>query len=141
MHNTNINRLYDPASGAEALIPTAGIGDYTQMALYYEKLSSNNPVVKEGASVVVLNGGNTNGLAGDYKNSLATKGIDVVSVADTTTTYQTTEIMDNSGGSDPNTRKALENVFGTNIVPNDPTINTSNAKFVVILGVNQGPPN
>lgn len=126
--------------GQDALIPTAGVGNYNQLQLYYQQLTSANPVVREGATTVILNGGNTVGLAKDYEQSLTKLGVDVASVADASTIYPQTQIMDNSGGSDPNTRAALEKVFGTNIIANNPTINTSNAKFVVILGENQGLP-
>ena len=50
--------------------------------------------------------------------------------------------MDDSGGKDPATKALLESTFGTNIIPNNPTINSAGNQFVVILGVNQGaPPN
>jgi LCP family protein required for cell wall assembly len=130
----------DPSSGAEALVPEAGISNYSQMELYYEQLTSNNPVVKENATAVVLNGGNTDGLAKLYENALIPKGINVTSIADSSTTYPTTEIMDDSGGKDPAARQVLESMFGSDIVPNNPSVNTTSANFVVILGVNQGPP-
>lgn len=130
----------DPASGQEALIPTAGMGDYSQLQYYYETLTSNNPVVKEAANVVILNGGNTDGLAKQYQQDLVPKGINVTTVADAPSNYKTTEIMDDSGGNDPATESLLKSTFGNNIVPNDPAINTSGAAFVVILGDSQGPP-
>jgi hypothetical protein len=122
------------------LAPTAGINDFSQMQLYYQKLTSNNPIVKESANVVILNGGNTVGLAKLYQNSLVAKGVDVSSVADAVTTYPKTEIMDNSGGNDSATEKFLESTFGNNVVPNSPEVNPGGAQFVVILGVNQGTP-
>jgi LCP family protein required for cell wall assembly len=126
--------------GQDVLAPTAGINDFSQMQLYYQKLTSNNPIVKESANVVILNGGNTVGLAKLYQNSLVAKGVDVSSVADAVTTYPKTEIMDNSGGNDSATEKFLESTFGNNVVPNSPEVNPGGAQFVVILGVNQGTP-
>ncbi len=130
----------DPGSGQEAQSPVLGVGNYSQMVEYYEKITSNNPIVKEGASVAILNGGNTVGLAKQYQTSLISKGYNVVSIADAVTDYPKTEIMDNSGGADPNTRAGLVKIFGNNVVPNVSTVNTTGAKFVVILGVPQGPP-
>ena len=130
----------DPSTGAEALIPTAGIGNYNQMQLYYEQLVSNNPIIKEGANVAILNGGNTVGLAKAYENNLTGKGVDVTSIADSRTLYPQSEIIDNSGGKDPATEKLLESTFGSNIIANDPALNSTNATFVVILGVSQGQP-
>ncbi len=137
---TNPLLVGQSVNGQDFLVPTAGLNDYAALQLYYQKLTTNNPVVKEAAPVVVLNGGNTSGLAKLYENSLIPKGINVTSIADTINNYPKTEIMDNSGGLDPATKKALVTIFGNNVVPNVPTINTTGAKFVVILGDNQGSP-
>jgi LCP family protein required for cell wall assembly len=126
-------------NGQDALVPTAGINDFSQLQLYYQKLTSNNPVVKESASVDVLNGGNTVGLAKLYEDYLITKGVNVT-IADYNGTIPTTEIMDDSGGKDPATKQLLESTFGSNVIPNNPAINTTGMPFVVILGVNQGSP-
>ena len=126
--------------GQDALVPTAGIGNYNQLQLYYQKLTSNNPVIKEGANVVVLNGGNITGLAKDYEQKLTSKSVNVTSIGSASNLFPQTEIMDNSGGKDPATRSLLESIFGNNIVPNDPNVNPSGANFVVILGENQGLP-
>lgn len=125
--------------GQDALAPSAGMGNFSQLQLYYQKLTSNNPVIKESARVIILNGGNTVGLAKKFEDYITPKGIDVSSIADTQSTPNTL-IMDDSGGGDPATKNLLESIFGTNIVPNDPTINTSNAAFIIILGANQNPP-
>ncbi|HUD06708.1 MAG TPA: LCP family protein [Candidatus Saccharimonadales bacterium] len=130
----------DPASGQEALIPTAGISNYDQLQYYYQTLSSNNPVVQEAAGVVVLNGGNTVGLAGKYQSQLIGKGVNVTSVGDAAQPYSQTVIMDNSEGKKPATLHLLESIFGGSTISNNASINTSNASFVVILGANQGPP-
>ena len=126
-------------NGQDALVPAAGVNDFSELQLYYQKLTSNNPVVKESANVVILNGGNTVGLAKKYQNYLIPKGANVT-VADYSGTIPNTEIMDDSGGKDPATKQLLESTFGANIVPNNPAINTTGAQFLVILGVNQGSP-
>ena len=46
--NPLLTDYVDPDSGEEALIPSAGIGDYDQLQQYYESLVTNNPVTKEG---------------------------------------------------------------------------------------------
>ena len=127
-------------NGQDALVPSSGIGDFSQLQLFYQKLTSNNPVVKESASIAVFNGGNISGLAKIYQNYLIPKGLSVSKIGDTVNIFPRTEIMDNSGGSDPATKQLLITLFGDNIVPNNPTINISGAKFAVILGVNQGNP-
>jgi polyisoprenyl-teichoic acid--peptidoglycan teichoic acid transferase len=136
----------DPASGQEALIPTAGIGNYGQLQQYYLQLTSNNPVVQEGANIVVLNGSNVNGLAGKERTVLQTKGIDSVNIADASNEYPGTMIVDQSKGADPATAKLLTQLFPGTVVTSyagtaesREAANYPNANFVVILGENWDP--
>lgn len=133
----------DPASGQEALIPTAGIGNYGQLQEYYLQLTSNNPVVKEGANVVILNGSDVNGLAGKERSVLQTKGIDSVTIADANNEYTGTMIVNESNGNDPATTQLLEKLFPGTVVTSDTgsieageARNYPNANFVVVLGKN-----
>jgi polyisoprenyl-teichoic acid--peptidoglycan teichoic acid transferase len=136
---------YTSPSGQDAIIPTAGIGNFAALTQYYEQLTSNNPIVKEGASVVVLNGSDVIGLAAKEKTVLVGKGVDVASIADATREYPTTMIVDNSNGADPNTLKLLKQLYpGTTVTSNiTPTEATEaqgyNGQFVVILGQNWDP--
>lgn len=133
----------DPKSGQEGLIPAAGLGDYSQMQLYYQQLTSNNPVIKEGANVVLLNGSTVSGVAKNQQTLLEQKGVNVTKIADTSTTYSTTAIIDNSKGTKPATLKLLQQLYpGITIAYGATTgqpgeaygYNTSD--FVVILGQN-----
>ena len=136
----------DPASGQEALIPAAGVGDYGQLQQYYLQLTSNNPVVQEGANIVILNGSNVNGLAGKERGVLQTKGIDSVSIADANNVYSGTMIVDQSKGADPATAKLLGQLFpGTDVTSYagsaeaEDAANYPNANFVIVLGENWDP--
>jgi LCP family protein required for cell wall assembly len=130
----------DPSSGAEALIPTDGIGDYAGLKGYYQQLVSSSPVAKEDASVEVLNGTNTTGLAKGAEQVLQSKYVDNVSIGDTNGNYSGTMIVDNSGGKDPATKSLLEQLFPGSVVTSD--TGSTEAKeasgysqnFVVILG-------
>ena len=133
----------DPASGQEALIPSAGVGNYGQLQQYYLQLTSNNPVVKEGANVVILNGSTVTGLAGKERGVLQTKGIDSVTIADAGNEYTGTMIVDQSNGSDPASAQLLEHLFpGTVVTTDKGTIEANEAanypiaNFVIILGKN-----
>jgi len=130
----------DPASGQEAIIPVAGLGDYTQMQQYYNQLTSNNPVVKEDANIVILNGGGISGLAGIYQTKIDNAGGNVTSIGDAPATYPTNEIINNSGGQFPATLTYLESIFGKNLVASTTTNNPGSANFVVIIGANQKSP-
>ena len=109
----------DPASGETALIPTAGIGNYGQLVQYYKQLTSDNPVVKEGATVVMLNGSDVDGLAKLQKSKLQTDGVDVATVTDANNEYPSTMIINNSNGGDPNTLKLLQKLYPGTTVTSD----------------------
>jgi hypothetical protein len=133
---------YTSSSGQDAIIPTAGIGNFSGLTQYYEQLTSSNPIVKEGASVVILNGSDVVGLAAKQKTILVDKGVNVASIADATREYPTTMIVDNSGGADPNTLKLLKQLYpGTTTTSNTTPAEATEAQgytasFVVILGQN-----
>jgi LCP family protein required for cell wall assembly len=136
---------YTSPGGEEAIIPTAGIGNFAALTQYYEQLTSSNPVVKEGANVVILNGSDVIGLAAKQETIVEGKGLSVASIADATTEYPTTMIVDNSKGADPNSLKLLKQLYPGTVVTTDttPTEATEaqgyNATFVVILGKNWDP--
>src|SRR6266568_483484 len=131
---------YVANNGQEALIPANGIDDFSQIQTAIAKLFSNNPIVKEGAQIVVLNGGNISGLAGKEEAVLKGKSIHVVAIADAPKTYPATEIIDNSKGSMPNTKQALQKLFGSNVITSDPSVTGYTADFIVVLGQNQAAP-
>lgn len=139
--NVDLLNNYNAPNGESALIPAAGIGNYSQMQLFLQQITSNNPVVKEAANVVVLNGGNTSGLAAAEGAVLTKQGMDVSTTSNAPATQTTDTIINNSGGKDPATLAALEKLFGTNVGTNA-TLTSSypNAAFIVVLGESQATP-
>jgi polyisoprenyl-teichoic acid--peptidoglycan teichoic acid transferase len=137
INGTSLVTTYVTSGGQDALIPTAGIGNYSQMQHYVQQLISNNPIVKESAPVVILNGTNVTGLASKAESSLSSKGLNVVAVGDGPDTTSTV-IIDNSAGKYPSTKAYLESVYGKTIVTNATyTADYPSASFIVILGENQ----
>lgn len=130
---------YTTTDGESALIPAAGIGNYGQIQLFLHKLLSHDPVVREAAKVVILNGGNINGLASSERNILTGKGFDVVAVANAPKTYANSIIIDNSAGKKPASRAELIKLFGGHATTKD-TVGYKTADFVIILGTNVAPP-
>ncbi len=132
----------DPSSGVQSLIPKAGIGNYGQLEQYYQRLSSNNPVVKEGASVVILNASNVTGLAKQQQPILQADGFNVAAIADANSGHPSTMIVDNSNGSAPNSLKMLQKLYpGTTVTTTLGNTEAAEAQgytanFVVILGQN-----
>jgi LCP family protein required for cell wall assembly len=147
--SVNINTLipgqtmlanYTSPQGLSALIPAAGLDVFGDIQAALQKIFSNDPVVKEGARIVVLNGGNLIGIAGQESKILQSKNMNVIATADAPSIYQKTTIVDKSGGKMPNTKSALVKLFGNNVTTSDPAATNYNADFVVILGVNQQAP-
>jgi LCP family protein required for cell wall assembly len=132
----------DPASGEEALIPAAGIGDYGQLQQYYQQLSSDNPVVQEAPDVVILNASNVDGLASRQRSILQAQGFNVTAIADANNEHPTTMIVDNSNGRKPNSLKLLQKLYpGTTVINDTGSTEAAEAQgytsdFVVILGQN-----
>jgi LCP family protein required for cell wall assembly len=132
----------DPSSGQEVLVPEAGVDDFSQLQQYYQQLTSNNPVVREAPTVVVLNGSKIIGLAHKEETSLQADGFNVVAIADANNEYPSTMIVDNSDGQKPNSKKVLQHLFpGTTVTSDTGSTEAGEAQgytanFVVILGDN-----
>jgi LCP family protein required for cell wall assembly len=116
--------------------PTAGVNNFSAIKLYFKKLTSTDPVAREGASVVVLNASGTVGLAQKRSDELAMKGISTVGIGNTTA-RSANVIVDLSSGKMPGTKSLLEksfNVKATTNVAEYPEAKNYKADFVIILG-------
>jgi len=82
-----------PINGVSAVIPRAGVGDYSQIQAYIKRLISSDPVSKEAATAVILNGSGVSGLAAKQSTTLSGKGITVKSVANTSTAQASTVVI------------------------------------------------
>jgi LCP family protein required for cell wall assembly len=126
---------YTADDGESALVPAAGIDDYTDIQAFIRQQTSSNPVVQEGAKVVVLNGTTTDGLALSYEHKLTADGLNVVAAADAQTSSQaTTSIIDASSGSKPATSAELVKLFGNNLTTINPYAGIYDADFIIVLG-------
>jgi LCP family protein required for cell wall assembly len=127
----------DNINGLSVVVPTAGIGDYSAIQNYIRNTMKDPYLSKENASIMVLNGTTTPGLASSKGDKLKSYGYNVVKV-DTAPTqdYQQTTIIDMTGGKKPFTKSYLEKRMGAKAVTTlpDTNIQTTGADFVVILG-------
>jgi hypothetical protein len=133
----------DPASGQDALIPSAGVDNFSQLQAYYQQITSTNPITRESANVVVLNASDIVGLASTKGDMLTSKGYSVMSVASASAKYSSTIIVDMSDGKMPATLAGLKQLFPGNVVSvtdksaeTKEALNYTSADFVVILGKN-----
>jgi LCP family protein required for cell wall assembly len=136
---------YTSPSGQDGLIPSAGLGDYAQLQAYYKQQTSNSPVAKEDASVVILNGSQVIGLAHQEETTLEKQNFTVSTIADATNEYPGSMIIDLSNGKDPATKAALKQIFSSDTTTVTSTsgsseageaANYTGADFVVVLGEN-----
>jgi LCP family protein required for cell wall assembly len=129
---------YVDSSGQEDLTPAAGLNDYSAIQQFVAQHTSTNPLIIENASVVVLNGTDTDGLAAKYQSQLESQHINVAQVGDASSSdVATTEIIDNSASSKPATKAALIKAFGNNVSTVNPYSGMYSADFIVVLGANQ----
>ena len=135
---------YLAPDGEDALIPKAGLDNFSQIQQYYKQLTSSNPVVKEGATVVVLNASKTIGIATKEAAVLKIKGFNVIAVADASSQYPASMVVNLAGGKTPASLKTLQQIFTSNTtfvtsstVPTEATeAQNYSADFVIVLGQN-----
>lgn len=140
LNNANGKNLlmnYTAPNGESALAPAVGLDNYSQIRAYLQRLTSNNPVVKENATVVLLNATDVVGLAAKQQTFLESKYINVTQIADATANRATTQVIDNSGGKMPSTLKLLQSVYGSNVTTQNPYKAYSQASFIVVLGADR----
>lgn len=137
--NATMLQNYTTPDGQSALIPTAGIDDFSAIKAQINKVFTSDPVTKEGATVVVLNGTDTTGLALGQENKLMGKGMTVY-IGDAPSTQATNTLIDNSGGNMPNTLAYLKQRYNATIVTNASlTAGYPGADFILILGQSSVP--
>lgn len=127
---------YRTSTGQSALIPAAGLDDFSDIQRAIQRLMSTSKVVQEGAQVVVLNGTDTYGLAGNNEEILAKRGLNVIAIADAREPTSLTYIINASGGKLPATLSALKKVYqDARVVTNNTYASQyGEADYIVVLG-------
>lgn len=127
-------------NGTSLVRPVAGMDDFSQIKLFLKKLISNDPVVKEDSSAVVLNGSDTPGLAQRKANVLTDKGISIKAVANASKSRPSTVVVVVNGGQKSATKSYLEQTFKTTATTDTasyPEVKNYQVDFVIILGQNE----
>ena len=128
---------YTTRDGESALAPTAGVDDFSSIQAFIHQQTSSNPVVRENAGIVVLNGTGTTGLASQVRTKLRIKDMNVIDIGDAQGNQAVTTIIDNSQGKKPSTRRALGQLFGSHFTTTNPYGNLYDADFIVVVGNDQ----
>jgi LCP family protein required for cell wall assembly len=140
LNDANGNNLlanYTSSDGQEALIPAAGLDNFSVFQAFMTQHMSSNPVVQEGATVVALNATATAGVASKAKTALAAQNISVAYIGDAKTAQATTTIIDASNGKMPATKALLQKIYGNNVTTVNPYSSTYVTDFIVLLGSDQ----
>jgi LCP family protein required for cell wall assembly len=129
---------YTTADGESALIPAAGIDDFSAIQAFVHQQTSSNPVVRENASIAVLNATGVGGLASQERTKLRVKNLNVTGIGDALSDQATTTIIDNSHGKKSATHQLLKQLFGDHFTNTNPYKGMyGNADFIVLLGKDQ----
>ncbi len=126
--------------GLSVVVPTAGRGNYKEIQSYLRNVLKDSYLKSENASVMLLNGTTTAGLATQKADELKSYGYNVTKVDNAPTkNYSRTIVVDLRGGSKKYTKNYLEKRYGVSAVTNlpDANIQPGTADFVIIIGSDQ----
>ena len=128
-------------NGISYIVPTAGIGNYGIIQDYIAQQLKSNPAEREGAVIIVYNGSGEAGAAASEREMLESKGYIVKEIANAPEgEYEYTEdfeIYDASEELKPDSKKALEKLYGVEMKPMDQLpngISPIGYDFIIIVG-------
>lgn len=120
--------------------PVAGLTDFSDIQSFVRNTLRDPFLKSENATIAILNGTPTSGLATQKADELKSYGYNVIIIDDAPTKdYQSTVIYDKSGSTKKFTRNYLEKRLGVK-VGEEPTSSNPilvTADFIVVLGANE----
>lgn len=130
----NLIASYTEGGSYKGEAPVAGPFDYSQIQNYIAENLSSDPVVKEKATVDVLNGSGVQGLANEKATALKKEHYTIGKVTNAPSEV-TDEVVIYQRNSDKfGTAKALAKRYGVKVKQGDLTGYTTTADFVVVFG-------
>jgi LCP family protein required for cell wall assembly len=124
-----------PYNGASVVMPSAGIFDYSDIRTFLKQKLSTDPVTREGANIIVLNGSGVPGVAQSEADKLTEKGFIVSEVGNAPDdTYADVELYQVGTGM-TGTKARLESAFGVKVQTTAPPLTVSeDTNFVIVFG-------
>jgi len=121
--------------GASVVMPTAGIFNYSQIRSFIKTKLSTNPVTREEANVVVMNGSGVAGVAQKEADSLTAKGFVVSGIENAPEgTYDAVAVYQIGTGK-TKTKAKLESVFKVKVKTTPPPVAVAEGtNFVIVFG-------
>lgn len=140
VNGKNLLASYSAPDGESTLIPASGIDDYSGIQAFLTQITSSDPVIQEGAQIVLLNATATAGLASQQRTKLQAQHFQISDVGNATN-QATTTIIQTVAGKDPNTLQALLKLYGKTAVVTaaNPYVNTYTGDFIILIGNDQLP--
>jgi LCP family protein required for cell wall assembly len=140
--SNSVNQLITPTveENQSVMTPAAGLYNYTAIQAYVRSQLTDSFLIREHASVEVLNGTAISGLASTETQLLSSYGYTTLPAANApSNSYASTELIDLSKGTDPYTKNYLQKRLGIKAIQTLPnkSIQTNGADFVIILGSNE----
>ncbi len=124
-------------NGQSIVRPVAGIDDFSKIQSFIQQKFAGSVESTENATVEVLNGTDSSGVASKKEAELESRGVIVTSIGDapTSSSYGAVQWFDMTGGSKPQTAKKLQEAIGEASSGSTlPTGVQSDADFVIVVG-------
>ena len=122
--------------GLGGVVPRAGSFEYAEIQAFVNKSMSSDPVAREGANIVVMNGSGTAGVALTESGRLTEAGYTVSNATNAPNSdYEQTTIYRINKTEKSGTAKALTKRYGVELLTTDPPfVVEEGVDFVVIIG-------
>lgn len=123
-------------TGMGGVVPSAGTFEYAEIQAFVDKNMSSDPVAREAANIVVMNGTGVAGVALTESGRLTEAGYTVSNATNAPTSdYKTTTIYRINTTEKAGTAKALSKRYGVQLVTTAPSFTVDEGvDFVVIVG-------
>lgn len=123
-------------TGLGGVVPLAGSFEYAEIQAFIDKSMSSDPVAREAANIVVMNGTTVAGVALTESGRLSEAGYTVSNATNAPTTdYTQTTIYRINKTEKGGTAKALAKRYGVEVLTTDPGFTVdAGVDFVVIIG-------
>lgn len=130
----NLIASYTEGGSYKGEAPVAGPFDYSQIQNYIAENLSSDPVVKEKATVDVLNGSGVQGLANEKATALKKEHYTIGKVTNAPSEVTDEVVIYQRNSDKSGTAKALEKRYGVKVKQGDLAGYTTTADFVVVFG-------
>ena len=121
--------------GASVVMPSAGIFDYTDIQSFIKKNLNSDPVSREAAPIVVLNGTGQSGYGQTKADELIAKGYNVTLVDNAPEGVYDKVVIYQIGDQNSATAEKLASIYGVTLLTSQPPLTVDgNVGFVIIFG-------